>query len=234
MIKKVLFRNGKKYYWSSGDLHTDAGVLKEEDLLKDVTEVVSKSDKKFQVVNANFLDKLEKIKRGPQAMMLKDIYSIIAYTGVDSNSKVLDCGVGCGVMSACLSRFVKEVIAYEWKEENLQLANKNFESLNVNVKVKHKDIYKGVDEKDLDLVMLDLPEPWNVNAFNSLKYGGYLVAYLPSITQVQEFVKIVKSKYMVVKVIENIEREWIVDGLKVRPKSPGILHTAFLVFCRKV
>ena len=234
MVKKVLFRNRKKYYWSEGDLHTDAGVVKEEDLKKDVNEVVAHSGKRFQVVNANFLDKLEKIKRGPQAMMLKDVYLVLAYTGVGSNSVVLDTGVGCGVMSACLARVVKKVVAYEWKEENVKLAKKNFEVLDVSVEVKHKDVYDGIDERDLDLVMLDLPEPFRVDAYDALRFGGYLVAYLPSIVQVQEFVRRAKQKFMVVKVVEDIEREWVVDGLRVRPKSPGILHTAFLVFCRKI
>ena len=36
-LKKVLFRNNKKYYWKEGDLHTDAGVVKEEDFDKFLT-----------------------------------------------------------------------------------------------------------------------------------------------------------------------------------------------------
>ncbi len=68
-----------------------------------------------------------------------------------------------------------------------------------------------------------------------LKNGGTIVSYLPSITQVGYFVEQAeKNNILVDRVIENLEREWHVEVRKVRPKSPGILHTAFLVFARKL
>lgn len=236
MVKKVLFRNDDKFYWESGDLHTHSGIVKDEDLKKDVNVVEAHSGKVFNVVNANFLDKLEKIKRGPQAMLLKDVYLIIGYTGIGNDSVVLDAGTGSGVMSACLARFAKKVISYDKNEDTINMAKKNFEMLNVNVDVKFKDIYEGIDEKELDVIILDLPEPFRVvdYALNALKYGGYFVAYLPSIVQVMEFVREASKKFMVIKIVEDFEREWHVDGVKVRPRSPGIVHTAFLVFFRKV
>ena len=43
----------------------------------------------------------------------------------------------------------------------------------------------------------------------------------------------VKKNFYVQKVSETIEREWIIDELRSRPKNTGILHTGFLVFIRK-
>lgn len=232
MINKVLFRNRKKYYWTSGDLHTDAGVVREEDLKKDCNTIKAHSDKEFQIVDAKFLDRLEKIKKGPQSMMVKDVYSIIGNTGVGPNSVVLDCGVGCGVMSACLSRTVKKVVAYERNSDTVNLAKKNFESLNVKVEVENRDIMDGIDGS-YDLIVLDLPDADKVKVYDNLNSGGYLVGYLPSIVQVQKFVESF-SNLKLVNVIENLERSWFVEGYKVRPKSPAIMHTAFLVFMRKI
>ena len=44
---------------------------------------------------------------------------------------------------------------------------------------------EGIDEQDLDRILLDLPEPWNVVplAARALRPGGILLAYLPTINQ---------------------------------------------------
>ena len=52
-------------------------------------------------------------------------------------------------------------------------------------RVELRDSYEGIDERDLDRVVLDLPEPWQVvpHAEKALRPGGILVAYTPSIMQ---------------------------------------------------
>ena len=42
----------------------------------------------------NFLQKIEKIRRGPAIIQKKDIGIILAYTSIDKNSLVLDAGSG--------------------------------------------------------------------------------------------------------------------------------------------
>ena len=51
--------------------------------------------------------------------------------------------------------------------------------------VELRDCYEGIDERDVDRVVLDLPEPWQVvpHAEEALRPGGILVAYTPSIIQ---------------------------------------------------
>lgn len=235
MIKKILLRLGKKYYWTEGDLHTNSGIVKEEDLKKCENLVKAHSGKEFLVFDANFIDQLDKIKRGPAVMTRKDMGIIISNTGINKESIVLDAGTGCGVTAALLSRLVKKVVTYEKNKDFFNLAKKNFGFLDIkNIEQKNADVYGGIAEKNLDLIIFDLPEPWNAlkHAHKSLKSGCFLVAYLPTITQVTDMINNAKG-FLHDKTIEILEREWYVEGQKVRPKSQMIGHTGFLVFLRK-
>ncbi|MEA3379052.1 MAG: methyltransferase domain-containing protein [Nanoarchaeota archaeon] len=236
-IKKVLIRNNKHYYWKEGDLHTDAGLIKEEDLEKDTSEVKSHIGKEFLMFKPSFLDNIRKIIRGPQTLLDKDLAIITFYSGIDKNSKVLDAGSGCGLLAICLARIAKEVVTYDRNKKHIKLTKKNIEFLNIkNIEVKEKDIYEGIDEQDLDLVTLDLPEPWHAldHVHNALKNGSYLATYLPTITQVKELVSKAEEKFFIEKTVEILEREWIVEGRKVRPKSHMQGHTAFITILRKI
>ncbi len=124
-------------------------------------------------------------------------------------------------------------------KEYIQIAKQNIKSLGLkNVKIKNKNIYKEIDEKDVDLIILDLPEPWNAirSAEKALKIGGFLISYSPTIPQVMDFVNTMSNnpRFIFLKAIEIIERNWEVYGRKVRPKSAGIGHSGFLTFVRKI
>ena len=236
-IKKVLVdEKGNRHYWSQGDLQTDLGILKEEDLEKSNGKIKSHLNKEFIIFDANFIDKLEKLKRGPAIITKKDIGYIIASTGMHRNSKILDAGTGSGFLTAFLARITPNIITYEKNPEFLNIARKNFKDLGLDLEIKEKDIYQGIDEKNLDLIILDLPEPWKVldHAKKALRNGQFLVCYLPTISQVIELVKKSEGNFLLEKVSEILEREWHVEGLKVRPKSQMIAHTAFLVFLRNI
>lgn len=236
-IKKVLIdEKGNRYYWSSGDLQTFLGVLKENEIKDSKGLLKSHTNKNFILFEPNFVDKLEKLKRGPAIITKKDIGYIITSTGIHRNSKVLDAGTGSGFLTAYLARITPNVITYEKNLEFLNIAKKNFNDLGLDIKIKEKDIYEGIDEKNLDLIILDLPEPWKVldHAKKSLRNGQFLVCYLPTISQVIRLVEESKDKFILEKVVELMEREWHIEGLKVRPKSQMIAHTAFLVFLRNI
>jgi tRNA (adenine57-N1/adenine58-N1)-methyltransferase catalytic subunit len=232
MVKKVLIRSDKKFYWKDGDLHTNYGVVKEEDLKEAKGLIKSHSGKEFTIFEANFIDKLKKIKRGPQTLLLKDLGYIFINSGVTKDSLVVDAGTGCGILATVMAKVAKKVVTYDKNKDNIAISQKNFKYLDVqNVEVKEKDVYEGIEEKDVDILTLDLPEPWRVDT-SCVKNGGTIIVYLPTITQVSEFCD--KTKDYVVKVVELLEREWYVQGRKVRPKSQMQGHTAFLIIVRKV
>ena len=236
-IRKVLSYKDNFYYWKEGDLHTKDGVIREKDIKNGI--VKSNMNKEFYAFDAVFVDKIKRIKRGPQVMLEKDIGLIVTYCGLGKESEVVEAGSGCGRLSAFLGRISKAVYSYEKREDFFKLAKDNLEFLDIkNVKLKNKDIYEGIEEDGLDLVVLDLSEPWNVvkSANEKLKNGGFLVCYLPTIVQVENLVNKLKdfNDFYLDKTVELIEREWHVEDVKVRPKSKMIAHTGFLVFVRKL
>ena len=236
LIKKAIIdRKGNVSYWGGEDFHSLHGTIKEKDMKSGI--VKSHIGKEFIVFDADFIDQIRNIKRGPAVMVPKDIGYILAYCGVDERSKIVEAGSGCGILTAFLGRISKNVFSYEVNEDFFKLAKDNLEFLNVKARLKNKDIYENIEEDDLNLIILDLPEPWRVleSAEKKLKSGGFFVAYLPTITQVSELINDSKKRsFYFDKAIELIEREWHVEGLKVRPKSSMIGHTGFLVFLRKI
>ena len=236
-IKKVLIdQEGNRYYWSEGNLSTHSGVIDENNIKKAKSKVLSNLSKEFIIFDASFTDKIERMKRGPAIITKKDIGLIITTAGINKKSRIVDAGTGTGMLASFLANISPNVTTYERHPDFFNLAMKNFESLDIKIKIKNKDIYNGIDEKNLDLVTLDLPEPWRVLSFakKSLKIGAFLVCYLPTITQVIELVNQAKNSFLVEKVSELLEREWYVENLRVRPKSQMIAHTAFLVFLRNL
>src|SRR3989338_4971435 len=114
-IKKILItRHGKKFYAKDleSDVHTQYGFVKKEDIEKSNEGDLLKSntEKEFFVFNPSFIDLYRKIKRDAQIIPLKDIGFIIAETGINRESKVLDAGSGSGALACFLAAIAKEVI----------------------------------------------------------------------------------------------------------------------------
>ena len=243
-IKKVLItQQGRKFYAKNidEDLHTQYGFIKKDELkkAKEGSILKSNTNKEFFVFGPYFIDLYRKIKRDAQIIPLKDIGLIIAETGVNKESKVLDAGSGSGALACFLASIAKEIVTYEIREDFIEIVKSNVEFLGLkNVNIKNMDIYDEIDERDADVVILDLPEPWKAleNCAKALKAGGFLASYSPSVPQVADFVNAVRKNenFVYLKTSEIVEREWEVEERRVRPKSKGIGHSGFLSFARKV
>ena len=243
-IKKILItRQGKKFYAKdlNEDLHTQYGFIKKDDLKKarDGDLLKSNTNKEFLVFSPSFIDLYRKIKRDAQIIPLKDIGLIIAETGINKESRVLDAGSGSGALACFLASIAKEVVTYDIREDFIEIVKSNVDFLGLkNLKIKNKNIYNEIDDKNFDVVILDLPEPWNAldNCSKALKIAGFLVSYSPSVPQVADFVNAVRKNqnFVYLKTLEITEREWEVEERKVRPKSRGLGHSGFLSFARKV
>ena len=243
-IKKVLITGQNRKFYAKNleeDLHTQFGFIKKEDLnaAKDGDLLKSNKNKEFFVFSPSFIDLYKKIKRDAQIIPLKDVGFIIAETGINKESRILDAGAGSGALSCFLASIAKEVVTYEIREDFIDIVSKNIEFLGLtNLKIKNKNIYEGIEEKEMDIITLDVPEPWNAveNCAKALKPGGFIVSYSPSVPQVADLVSSIKKNenFVYIKTVEISEREWEVDERKVRPKSQGIGHSGFLSFARKV
>ena len=178
-----------------------------------------------------------RLKRGPQVMLPKDIGLVITYTGVDRNSVCVDAGTGSGWLAISLARICKKVTSYDIRPEFIKIAERNKlnEKLD-NLELKEKDITKGIDEKDVDLVTLDMPNSDKVvkHAYKALKQNGFVFGYLPHMEQVKKFAdKLGKYKFYNVLVLEVIVRDMLVREEGMRPSTKGVWHTVYLLFAQK-
>lgn len=180
---------------------------------------------------------LKKLKRGPAIIQPKDIGLIIGYTGIGKESVCIDAGAGSAFLTIALANICKKVYSYEKKPEFFELAGKNIEYSGLkNTELKNKDIFEGIEEKETDLITLDLPEAEKavLHACNALKKDGWLVGYLPNIEQAKLFyLECEKAGFTEIFMLENIVREYEVREYGVRPQHIGLMHTAYLVFARK-
>jgi len=226
------------------DLNTDVGLIKKTDLTlsKPGAKIKTHLGAEFTVLDPSFNDLFESLQRGPQIITLKDAGLISAYTGISSGSRVIDAGLGSGALACYLANLVKPnglVYAYELRDDFIKIARENIDMFGLNkfVNIRNKDIYSGIDERDVDVITLDLPEPWKVikSAEKALKTGGYLVSYLPTITQVGLLSDELKNSVIrQLKVIELIERPWKVQGKVMRPENLILGHTGFILIARKI
>ena len=147
MITKIIIdQKGNLYYYKKGDFHSMFGILKEADIKPGI--VKSNIEKEFLVFDANFIDNLHEIKRGPATTHYKDIGLIITTTGIGVNSKVVDAGTGCGNLVASLARIGCNITSYELNPEFFKISKDNLENLGLKVELKNKDIYEGIEETE--------------------------------------------------------------------------------------
>jgi len=220
------------------DYHCKEGVILKDDLIKNTA--VSKKGVKFRFFDPFFYDYMSDIKRGPQIPLPKDLGFIIASTGIGKNSVVVDSGSGSGYLTCSYANIVKKVYSFDVKKENLEIAKKNSEMIGLeNIEFKELNIYDNelpIAKETVDLVSLDVPEPKNAlkNIFSCLKHGGFLSIYVPCITQVSDFVDSLDENYVLISVNEILNRNWLVQGKKVRPDTRQIGHSGFIVIVRKL
>lgn len=219
------------------DFHSNDGTIKKEILEKNGKFAVGKEI--YVVHDATNLDLYKQIKRKAQIITLKDIGPIIAYTGLNRESIVMDAGVGSGSVSCFLGKLVKRIDAFDINEENIEVSNENLSELKLkNVSIEKKSVYEPelFKENEYDAFVLDVPEPVKAleTARRVLKVGGFLVIYAPNINQIHEAVNALSDNLLLEKTVEIIEREWSVKEKVLRPLTKDFGHTAFLCFVRKI
>ncbi len=219
------------------DYHTEFGAIPKAALKSGGRFSLGKEE--FTILPATFTDAYARLQRGAQVIRPKDLGLIMAETGLGKDSVVLDIGAGSGYAAAALARVAKRVASYDVDEKALKVTKENLDSLGMtNVTVRKGDAYdeQTVKETDVDLFLLDVPEPWRAlgTAKKALKRGGFLVGYTPCITQAMRLVEALDESFLHLKTVEVLEREWKVAGQAVRPESRDFQHTAFLTFIRRI
>lgn len=226
-----------------GEFHTHAGVLRHDDLIgqPDGTTVRTTKGARLVGLRPTLAEYVLEMPRGAQVIYPKDLGPILVQADVFPGARVLESGVGSGALTMALLRAVGptgEVIGYELRDDFASRAQRNVEGMlgaDVPLRVEVRDTYEGIDARDLDRVLLDLPEPWRVveHAAHALLPGGILLAYLPTILQVARLHEALdESAFGLAQTIEVLHRSWHIDGQSVRPDHRMVAHTGFLTFAR--
>jgi tRNA (adenine57-N1/adenine58-N1)-methyltransferase catalytic subunit len=225
-----------------GEFHTHAGYVRHDQLIGQGEGIVVRSTvgARYTAVRPTLAEFVLKMPRGAQVIYPKDLGPILVLADIFPGARVLESGVGSGAMSMTLVRAGADVTGYELREDFAAKARSNVRSFlgaegADRYRVVVRDVYDGIDETDLDRIVLDLPEPWRVvkAAEGALHDGGILVAYLPTIGQVAQLrAALDGSRFALAETLEVLHRTWHVEGNSVRPDHRMVAHTGFLTHAR--
>lgn len=224
------------------EFQSHAGVLPHEDIVgsPEGAEVSSTKGQRFRVFRPTLTDYVLSMPRGAQVIYPKDLGPMLLLADIGPDMRVLESGVGSGALSMTMLRAGAEIVGYELREDFAARAAKNVraflgEDTMANYRIEIRDCYEGIDERDLDRIVLDLPEPWKVapHAEKALRRGGILVSYSPSITQVTQLIDALKkASFAEISTTEVLNRTWHIEGQSVRPDHRMVAHTGFLTRAR--
>lgn len=185
-----------------------------------------------------------KMPRGAQVLYPKDLGVILQWADVYPGARVFEAGTGSGALTMALLRAVGDrghVISYEAREDFARTAMKNIERYlgpAHNLTLRQSNAYESIEETDLDRVVLDLPEPWQVipHAAGALRSGGVYLSYVPTIPQVMQTVEALHRAqvFSMIQTFETLLRTWNIEGRSVRPDLRMVAHSGFLTVARKV
>lgn len=209
---------------------------------KNFGEKVEIGSKSFILLEPSIIDKLEGIKRKAQIIIPKDSALIVMYCDVHNGIKIIEGGIGSGALTIALANLVKpegKIITYENRKVHANFARNNIilAGLEDYSEIKLKDITIGIDEKRVDAVILDIPNPWDAvaPAFKSLRVCGHFASYTPTINQLEKVVFALKEYgFIEIKSFETLQREIVVKKSGTRPSFDMLGHTGYLTFARKV
>ncbi|MBS7640739.1 MAG: tRNA (adenine-N1)-methyltransferase [Candidatus Bathyarchaeia archaeon] len=243
----LLYLDNKRTYLIRAErgkvFHTHKGVVKIDDFIgrEFGVKVKSSTGVEFIVFKPSIRDYVYKSLRGTQIIYPKDIALIILYGNIQPGSRVVEAGTGVGALTTALASYVRPngmVYSYEIREEFLNVARKNLERAGLleYVELKNKDITQGIDERDIDAVILDMATPWLVvpHAYEVLKGGGFFVSFSPTIDQVMKTVEELRVYgFAYIETIECLVRRIHVEKGRTRPETLMTGHTGYMTFARK-
>ena len=243
----LLDRKSRRYMLTLDEaetFHSHLGRLRHDQLIGGSVGGWYRTDKGHTLlaVRPTLGDYVRQMPRGPQIIYQKDLSNIVSFADIFPGATVIEGGLGSGALTAALLRAVGpegRVITYEIDESVLPKAMRNIrrvmpapESIENNLQVKIGSIYEGIEERDVDRVVLDVPEPWQAVApiAEALVMGGIMLSFLPTILQVHRLVGALEQdgRFQLIESMETLLRTWHVTQRSVRPDHRMVAHSGFL------
>jgi tRNA (adenine57-N1/adenine58-N1)-methyltransferase len=204
--------------------------------------MVTLGSNSYWILPPNTLDHIDTLRRKAQIIIPKDAALLSMFCNIKPGSIIVEGGLGSGALSIILLSLIGpngKVITYETRSEFAKVGSENIikaglEHLWV---LKLQDITKGISEKKVDAVILDIPEPWNAvgTAHAALRSGGIFASYLPTMNQVEKFVNALKEEpFIEIHSFETLFRELEVKAGATRPSFEMLGHTGYITVARKV
>lgn len=237
---RVRLKAGERHSIHSGLILHDDLIGRPEGII-----VTTQMGARLLAVRPTFAEQVTGRQRQAQPIYPKDLGAILVHADVHPGASVLEAGTGTGALTLAALRAVGpegRVVSYEQRAEFLEAARRGIaETLGgipPNLTLKEGDVYLGVEERDFDRVLLDLPEPWQAvpQAKAVLRPGGIVFAHCPNVSQVQRFFDCLREVrgFGMLEAFEVLQRGWTVRGRSLRPSHRMVAHTGFLCFARRL
>ena len=224
-------------------VHTHAGYIEVEEVIgKEYGQsVMTNTNQEIYLLYPRLNDFIFKSKRATQILYPKDMAIIASWTDLSNGKKVVEAGTGSGSLSCFIANLIRpegRLYTYDIREESHEIAKKNIEKAGLSefVTLKIKDAKLGLEEKDMDVAILDLGDPWTLikTMKGCLRPGGILASVSPTINQVEKVViELQNEGFLEIETLEILMREMEVREGKTRPAMRMVGHTTYLTFARK-
>jgi tRNA (adenine57-N1/adenine58-N1)-methyltransferase len=197
----------------------------------------------FRVFRPLYAELASAIDRPAEPVFAKDAGLILVRSGVRAGSHLIEAGVGAGTLTTALLAAVGpegKVTSYELREDFAEAARRNVAAYYGDApqwKLVVRDASQGFDERDVDVVVSDVPDPDALldAVAAALRPGGVYAAYVPTVLQVKQVHDGLEGRadFAPAETFELLERSWRVAGRSVRPEQRMIGHTGFMTFTRR-
>ena len=195
------------------------------------------------VLRPTYAQLIPSLPRRAEPIYPKDVGPILLWGDIGPGMDVVEVGTGPGALTLALLRAVGptgRLTSYEARDDFATLARENvarYHGPAPNWTLRVADAFAGLDERDVDRIIIDLAEPWRLldAVAGTLRPGGVVTAFLPTVLQVKQLVDALRAaRFGAVEALETLARFWHIRDRSIRPVHRMVAHTGFLVFARRL
>lgn len=197
----------------------------------------------FFLCRPTYAQLIPNLPRQAQVIYPKDTGPILLWGDIHPGARVLEIGTGPAALTIALLRAVGptgHLTSYERRPDFAAMAEKNVRVFFGDAPMwtlKIGDASDGIEERDVDRVIVDVPEPWRVLAHcgNALRAGGVFLGYLPTTPQLKQLTDALRDHggFTAITAMETLVRFWHLDARSVRPEHRMVAHTGFIIIARR-